>query len=75
MKKLLLITAVVLVGCDAPQQAQTPKLPPKYQVVYSQTIDINGANRWLGEIRNTETHEEFLVIEGSESYPISMVKR
>lgn len=77
MKWFVLVVGVLLIGCnnETSVQAEQPKLPAKYQVVYQQRIEIDGSRRWLGEIRNTETHEEFLVIQGSEGYPVSIVKR
>jgi hypothetical protein len=79
MKKIFLLLPLMLIGCDGvpPQQpvVEAPQIPPKYQVVYSQTIELDGSSRWLGEIQNTETKEEYLVIQGSEAYPYTMVKK
>ena len=54
---------------------QTGPVTPKYQVVYAQIIELDGTSRWLGEVRNVETNEEYLVIRGSEGSPFTMVKK
>jgi hypothetical protein len=78
MKKTFFALVLLLVGCNSqpqPVSAQAPALEYKYSLIYSQTINLDGTNRWLGEIRDSTTGEVFLVIQGSEMHPYTVVKK
>jgi hypothetical protein len=77
MKKMFFLLSLLLVGCSRTPQvgAQQPAINYKYSLVYSQEINLDGTQRWMGEIRDTTTGDVYIVIQGSEMHPYTIVKK